>query len=144
MNSAPPFILRAFRKVRIDRMRDEPANEFKSANETSQLFEILWRRHLEYSTHLGRINFYPPFADNKAEEHGGRYTENTFLWIHLKVVFSGSFEDSTKGFMVSFPCLEFDKDVVYINLHAVVYHIMERWPSWPFDMWLQHFEVRMA
>lgn len=32
--------------------------------------------------------------------------------------------------MVSFPCLEFHKDVVYINLHAVVYHIMERWPSW--------------
>lgn len=24
--------------------------------------------------------------------------------------------------MVSFPCLGFHKDVVYINLHAVVYH----------------------
>ena len=73
-------------------LRDEPANELKSANETSQLFEILWRRHLEYSTHLGWINFYPPFADNKAEER----CENAFLWMNRELVFSGKKEDSTK------------------------------------------------
>ena len=58
-------------------LRDEPANELKSANETALFFEILWRRHLE---HL--IHFYPP--DNKAEEHSGRYTD---LWMNLELVF---------------------------------------------------------